>query len=249
MSEAAAPPNRTSALPAPGRSVLVVAPHPDDEVFGCGGTAALYARAGARVQALVLTDGGLYGKPPPGMGIVEARQEEARRAATVLGCAAPEFGPYADGGLAAAAGLADFITSYARRYAVDVLLAPSPWEVHPDHRAAALASIEAVGRLGEGHWLVQYEVGAPLLPNAWVDVTSVWPRKRDAMACFPSQLAMQHYERQVQGLNVFRTYSLPGRVAYAEAFRVATPAQAAQDPFGLKVRGQVHPVAKAVPKP
>jgi LmbE family N-acetylglucosaminyl deacetylase len=50
-------PTATSPLP-PARSVLVLAPHPDDEVFGCGGCAALYARTGAAVQPHILTDGG-----------------------------------------------------------------------------------------------------------------------------------------------------------------------------------------------
>ncbi|MBI5275308.1 MAG: PIG-L family deacetylase [Burkholderiales bacterium] len=244
MSEAHAIPYQASPLPAPAASVLVVAPHPDDEVFGCGGASALYAKAGARVQALLLTDGGLFGVPPPGMGIVEARKEEARRAAAVLGCQPPEFGPYADRGLQAGAELAAFIAGYARRFAVDVLLAPSPWEVHPDHRAAAQAAIDAAGQLGEGVVLVQYEVGAPLLPNVLVDITAVWQRKQEAMACFASQLAMQKYDRQVEALNVFRTYTLPQQVEVAEAFRVATPQQARDDPFGLEFAGRVHPVAR-----
>jgi LmbE family N-acetylglucosaminyl deacetylase len=58
-------PFAASPLP-PARQVLVLAPHPDDEVFGCGGCASLYARAGAVVHPYVLTDGGGYLTGPSG---------------------------------------------------------------------------------------------------------------------------------------------------------------------------------------
>ena len=58
MSEGQHIPYAASALPVPhARSVLVLAPHPDDETIGCGGCAALYAQAGIPVRALVMTDG------------------------------------------------------------------------------------------------------------------------------------------------------------------------------------------------
>jgi LmbE family N-acetylglucosaminyl deacetylase len=195
------------------------------------------------VQALVLTDGGLWGVPPPGLGIVQAREQESRRAAAVLGCAAPAFCGFADRSLRQATGLAGVIAQHARALGADVVLAPSPWEVHPDHRAAAMAALQAVGLLGQGHVLVQYELGAALLPNVLVDVTPAWERKREAMACFASQHAMQRYDRHVEALNVFRTYTLAATVRWAEAFRVATPEEAAADPFGLVRWGMEHPVA------
>ena len=39
------------------RRVLVVAPHSDDEIFGCGGMLAFHAERGDDVRVLVLTDG------------------------------------------------------------------------------------------------------------------------------------------------------------------------------------------------
>src|SRR5713101_6304229 len=41
-----------------GRSMLVVAPHQDDEMIGCGGAALLQARLGGSVKVVLLQDGG-----------------------------------------------------------------------------------------------------------------------------------------------------------------------------------------------
>ena len=251
MSEDQYTPYQASSLPVPGAvGVLVLAPHPDDEIFGCGGCAALYALSGVPVQALILTDGGLHGVPPAGMSVVAAREAEARAAAEVLGCRAPIFSNYADRSLSAVGpALVDLIVHHMKACGADLLLAPSLWEIHPDHRATALAAIAAIQQLGAGHTLVQYEVGAPLLPNVLLDITPVLKSKQTAMACFGSQLALQAYDRHVNALNVFRTYTLSAAVEAAEGLRVATPQQAKEDPFGLVFQGNPHPVRQASAAP
>jgi LmbE family N-acetylglucosaminyl deacetylase len=249
MSEGDRIPYEASRLPVSGAGrVLVLAPHPDDEVFGFGGCAALYAAQRIPVRALILTDGGAWGVPPEGVGIVEARRAEALRAAQLLGYEPPLFGPYADRALEHEAGLADFIVAQARATSSDVIAAPSPWEVHPDHFATAMAAVAAVARLGEACTLVQYEVGAALLPNVLVDITPVWTRKQAAMACFQSQLAMQRYDRHVSAQNVQRSYTLPAHVEVAEGLRVASAAEAGADPFGVVYRGRPHPVCGFIPR-
>ena len=39
----------------PGDTVAVLAPHADDEVFGCGGALSLLARRGARIEVVVVS--------------------------------------------------------------------------------------------------------------------------------------------------------------------------------------------------
>ena len=45
-----------------GSPVLVLAPHPDDEVFGCGGALVQAAKNGIPVRVVVLTDGEAQGE-------------------------------------------------------------------------------------------------------------------------------------------------------------------------------------------
>ena len=65
--------------------VLVIAPHPDDEVLGCGGSIAKLTVAGARVYVGYLTSGEQgSGEIPAGeLGLL--REREARAAVSVLG--------------------------------------------------------------------------------------------------------------------------------------------------------------------
>ena len=80
--------SRTLVL-APG-PVLIVAPHPDDETFGCGGLVLLRRRAGLPVSILILTDGSASHPGHPTLvpaALAALRRDEAREAATRLGLA------------------------------------------------------------------------------------------------------------------------------------------------------------------
>src|SRR6186997_2561035 len=64
-----------------GERLLVLAPHPDDEVIGCGGLVALHLRDRRAVRVVVATDGAQA-------GTADGRQEESRRALDLLGTGA-----------------------------------------------------------------------------------------------------------------------------------------------------------------
>ena len=70
-------------------TVVVVAAHPDDEVLGCGGTIARYARLGAKVHILLLADGESSRLQTGGDGasLIAARKSAAEAAANILGAA------------------------------------------------------------------------------------------------------------------------------------------------------------------
>ncbi len=65
----------------PQLDVIAVGAHPDDVEIACGGTLASLADRGYQVGIIDLTDG----EPTPGSPGPEARLEEARKAAEVLG--------------------------------------------------------------------------------------------------------------------------------------------------------------------
>jgi LmbE family N-acetylglucosaminyl deacetylase len=205
----------------PARAALVLAPHPDDEVFGCGGAIAAHVRDGVSVHVLVLTDGALHGD-------AALRRQESQAAAQALGYGQPEFWQLPDRGLLYGEALVQRLVDKITQTGSDLVYAPSPWELHPDHRQAHALALEAVRRAGGSVRLALYEIGSPLRPNTLVDISTLAAAKDAAMACFPSQQAHQDYRRQMRALNEYRSYTLPPEVTAAEAYWVGTPDALAQ---------------------
>lgn len=198
---------------------IVFAPHPDDEVFGCGGAIMRHVSSGDPVRVVIISDGA-YGSPADSEEYARTRQRESTEAGAILGYGTPEFWNLPDRGLEYGEQLTQRILTAIEGCAAELVYAPSWWEIHPDHRVTALAVNEAVRRCARPIRLAMYEVGVPLQPNALLDITDLAERKASAVACFSSQLAQQDYGEQIAALNRFRTYTLPRAVQAAEAYLV-----------------------------
>ncbi len=212
---------------APGRldgsPLLVLAPHADDETFGCGGALALAARRGARVHVVVVTDGGAQGDP-------EARREEAREAARRLGIPEPEHWGLPDRSLDPAdPALRERLAALFAATAPAVVLVPSPGEIHPDHRALALAVYSVLQAAVPGSALhdaspelrlAAYEVSALIRPNLLVDVSEVWDEVLAAAKAYESQIGVHPYVEALEGRASARRLTLPDTVRRAEAYFV-----------------------------
>lgn len=200
----------------PLRHLLVLAPHPDDEVLGCGGLIASTLRAGAAVTIVVASDGAQAGD-------AATRQAESRAAARMLAGDGPQpdlqFWGLPDRGLADDPSLVPRLQHLLGSCDADGVLLPSPFEVHPDHRALCLGALLAARSTACAAELWCYEIGQPLLADVLVDITAVLPIKRAALQCFASQLAAQAYDEQLLALNRFRAYTLGSQVSHAEALQ------------------------------
>lgn len=203
------------------KSVLVLAPHADDEVFGCGGALAAHAAQGHRVHVIVLTDGahGLIGAARD--ETIAVREAESAAAAAVLGYATPEFWRIPDRGLLSVAPLVARLAGVVDAHRPDLVYATSLREMHPDHWHLAAALRSALVQCARpGLRWAGYEVGVPLAPNVLVDITAHVGLKQRAMQCFASQLLHQRYDEHVQALNRFRSFTLGKEVLSVEAFHV-----------------------------
>ncbi|WP_081762592.1 PIG-L family deacetylase [Xanthobacter sp. 126] len=216
-------------------AALVLAPHPDDEILGCGGAVLRHVDAGDPVTVVIFTDGAAASGAADHAGdYVAMRQAESRAAAQVLGYGAPHFLDYPDRGLVYDEDLVARVASLIAIHRPAIVYAPSIYEVHPDHRALAFAAIEAVRRRGGALAVACYEIGNPQLPNRLLDVTDLTDTLKAAMRCFPSQLAERPYDSYVlDGLNRFRAYTLGPGVDAAEAYWMATGEELRARPPGL----------------
>jgi N-acetylglucosamine malate deacetylase 1 len=201
--------------------VVVLAPHMDDEVIGCGGALARHVACGAEITIVFLTDGRRGGKAlqPGSADIVATRKREARLALEELGIANMLYLDGEDGRLAAGAGLDKSLRAALQDARPDIVYLPFFLEEHPDHRAASALLAAAVKGSELSFRCHAYEVWTPLFPNCLVRIDATIDAKRRALAHYQSQLAEADYLHTALGLNAYRSGALlDGECRYAEAF-------------------------------
>jgi LmbE family N-acetylglucosaminyl deacetylase len=203
-------------------TVLVIAPHPDDESIGCGGALCLHARRGDRVIAVFLTSGELGLKRLPREQAWQIREREARQAARIIGIARVVFLRQPDWLLGdqmrqAASALRPFLKQETPR----MVYLPHPADWHPDHQTALPVFRLAFQRSGLRLPVLRaYEIWTPLREYDHVEnITAVMSRKLRAVRAHQSQLDGElNYERAVIGLSQYRG-ALAGHCDYAEVFQ------------------------------
>jgi LmbE family N-acetylglucosaminyl deacetylase/GT2 family glycosyltransferase len=205
-----------NALP---RRVLVVAPHADDEVLGCGGMLAFHASRGDAVRVVVLTDGGAGDRDGVTASLAERREEESRAAGRVLGVNDHVFLRLPDGGLGAVPDLAEQIARVLAGFDPDLVYGPSPQEFHADHRATAAALAQAASRDARPRRYHLYGVNTYAHASVLYDTTAQWPVKERALATFASQLAYHDLVEKCAAFDRSRTVNVEDRaVQRAEGF-------------------------------
>lgn len=200
------------------KRVLVVAPHPDDEVFGCGGMLAWHARLGATVRIVVLSDGAAGDPDHRDQRIVETRQRESLAAGKVLGFSDYRFLDLRDGQLGAVPDLHERIARELEEFQPELVYGPSPTELHADHRATARALVAALSR-GPRRRVLLYGVNNQVVANVLFDTTSVRAQKLAAVECFESQIAYVDLVAKGTAVDISRTVNVADAgIAYTEGY-------------------------------
>lgn len=134
-------------------SAMAIVAHPDDIEFSCAGTLARWAKAGARISYVLCTSGDV-GIDDPDMtreGATRIREAEQKEAGKVAGASEIIFLREPDGMLEATLELRKKLVREIRRFRPEVVVTGDPTIVwagdtyinHPDHRAAAMAALDA----------------------------------------------------------------------------------------------------------
>jgi bacillithiol biosynthesis deacetylase BshB1 len=175
--------------------VLAIAAHRDDVELTCGGTLLRAADRGQRTAVIDLTQGEMGTR-----GSAALRAAEAERAAAVLGLAVRENLALPDAGITNTPETRAALARLVRRLRPRVVIAPSPWARHPDHRVAAelvrdacfVAGLAKVAPDVPRHrprkviHAITYREDA-VKPTFVVDVSDVFERKMAAIRCYGSQ--------------------------------------------------------------
>lgn len=196
-----------------GDRLLVLAPHPDDEVIGPGGTLIKAVGKGGRVRVLFLTSGGA--------DEAAVREEEARAAAAACG-----FEPVFAKGLSKHIELkaaSDAIVAAADEAPAAIFL-PFVLDDHDDHRRSNEALMAAFdsGSLARSTEVWAYQVYSTIPGNVVVDITDVADRKAEAIRRYGSQMRSRDWVHFALGLTAFNSRLVPSRGAaiHVESFFV-----------------------------
>jgi len=212
-------------------TVLVVAPHPDDEVLGPGGAIIRHLADGDAVHVVICTrgDAARFGAEQ-----VERVQAEARAVHEFLGLTGSLFLTLPAARLDAVEG-ADINAALANVFEQvrpEVLYLPHAGDIHSDHRIifqAAMVCARPAGRLhpkrilsyetvSETHWYAP-PVTPAFVPNVYLDISAHIEKKLEACALYASQLRPAPNQRSIEALralSVTRGHTVG--LLHAEAF-------------------------------
>lgn len=198
--------------------VLVLAPHPDDEVLGCGGVIARHVAAGDSVEVLVATRGIIELYPEEGIAVIRG---EALRAHAVLGVSRTRFLDFPAPALDTVPRykLASAINAVIRESGCECLYIPHHGDIHSDHfhlhHAALVAArpladcpvrrILAYETLSETEWAPPQK-DAVFYPTVFVDIGTQLSKKLEAMQCFASQVKPPPNARSLRNIEALARY-------------------------------------------
>ncbi len=202
-----------------GKSMLVVAPHQDDEAIGCGGALALQLRNGGEASIVLIQDGAdeFQQLGMSRQAVMELRNEESRRAAAVIGAPPPIFlsHPVLKADEAQISELADILIERK----VDAVFIPFLLDGHPDHRTANYILGAALKKVSWDVRVFGYEVWGMCVPNVILPIDDVVEAKTEMLRCFKWANNALDYTNSTLGLNMFHSRMLAaGKCRYAERF-------------------------------
>lgn len=202
------------------QSLLVVAPHPDDEVIGCGGLLSSHSRIGGESTVLYLTCS------------EQKRRQEATDARSHLAVAHAVELNLTEGHIQATEQTTESVRELLRKIKPGTITLPSTGDPHPDHRNTHGIFFEALSTVDDTDpEILLYEGFTPICnANAWLDITPVAHLKWAALACYQSQQERYRIVEIAQHLNAFRAITtMRKHVHYAEAFRRLTVSEYLHD--------------------
>jgi len=194
-------------------SVLVIAPHPDDEVLGCGGTIAKHTRAGYDVYLCIVTKG--Y-TPDWSEEFLRKRPNEIEKVGKILGISKTYFLAFPTVKLDTIPQkeLNDSFVQVVNEVKPEVVYIPHRGDVNKDHRLVFDAAIVATRPKPDSpiKTLLSYEIlsetewAAPFpqntfIPNVYMDISETLEIKLKAMSEYKSELKEYPHPRSLESIS------------------------------------------------
>lgn len=186
------------------RKILVIAPHADDEVLGCGGTIKKKASEGDEVYVLVMTNAHVGAPELFSEDLINCVRGEALEAHSLLGVKQTVFFDFPAPALDQYPSykMSSKIMEVLREFSIDTVYLPHNGDIHKDHQMVFDAGLVAcrpnvdrgVKRIYVYETVSETEWGIPRASSAFIPVLfetlseDDFEFKLSAMKCFESQL-------------------------------------------------------------
>ena len=217
------------------KHILIIAPHPDDDVIGMGGTIALKAKEGCSFNIIYVTNGGGsirtedY-KELSKTELVKLRKTEARKSLVPLMDDISEAQQVFLG--LESSKLFNTPELYTRELEnilktkkYDEIYIPYFKDKHPTHRAVAELSMEVIKASNLRTELYAYETWDALPigeDTIVVDISKYYKNKLSAVSCHKSQCSITPFDEGIIAKNrynaVFNQVNTKKKMDYAELF-------------------------------
>lgn len=207
---------------------LIIAPHNDDEILGCGGTIAKLAHEGNEVTVCEVTAGDLDNP------MVQLQKQEAVASHELLGDVKTVFMDLPVVGLREmpSRDINSAFLKMVEEQKPEIVFIPHKGDMHIDHRmtieaamvalrpvsAPQIKAIYAYETLSETEWNTP-SVDNAFIPNSFIDITDYMDLKLEAMKCHKSQLCDYPHPRSLEAIKALAMHR--GSTIcrkYAEAF-------------------------------
>lgn len=197
----------TSLLPAKaGGTVLVLSPHPDDELIGCGGTLLSLVDAGAFIHVVHMTEGMtcLALRDEPDEFSRRIRWQEADSVANRLGFISHYWGTGESRTLESTEAMTSRIRALLTDLRPALVFIPAATDLHPEHRLANRLFMAAGGELLRSCRVLEYPVWG-FLPRCdiGVDVTERYQEVLDALYLYRTAMKAEDYVTRCRVLAAF----------------------------------------------
>ena len=191
-------------------NILVIAPHPDDDVLGVGGTMAAAIHQGQGVFAVYVTDGRGSPRRDPALSddeMAALRKKEAMSALKALGAVGGFFLEKRSGELTGEAQkeTGEILFRILQRIRPQEVFLPAPYERHLTHQRCTQLSIEALRKIPR---LKPNLLGYSLWGSFWGvrkrivrDISPFIKKKVEAIMAHSSQVAYKDYQQGIIGKN------------------------------------------------
>ncbi|MCL5410695.1 MAG: PIG-L family deacetylase [Patescibacteria group bacterium] len=184
--------------------VLVISPHPDDDIFGCGGTLKLHVNQGDNIKIIYITS-------------TPKREIEAQKAAAKLGINDLGFWRYKDNQISANKTAINLLETVLNEFKPGIIYTPSFLDPNPDHFKTSRLLYNALHKHEFSGQIYSYEVWSPIYANRLIDIDKTIEVKKEALKKHASQLEDRNYLDAMTGLAQYRA-GMFNAGKYAEGF-------------------------------